>query len=253
MSDAPAKALSFTALHVPGAPLVLFNIWDAGSAKIVAAAGAAAIATGSWSVATAHGHDDGEATPIQLVLDNAGRIVRSVELPVTLDFEMGYGATPADVSTSIGRALHTGVVGFNIEDGLIGQNALRPVGEQCARLQAARKTCDARGVAAYINARTDIFLINSGHNMDMVKQAVERAHAYKNVGASGFFAPGLADLELVESLCAASPLPVNIMASSQGPSRAALAGAGVARISHGPHPYRLMAATLAEATQKAMA
>ncbi len=85
-----AKAKQYAALHVAGNPLVLYNIWDAGSAKAVADAGASAIATGSWSVAAAQGYGDGEKIPLQLLLDIAGRIVAATSLPVTIDFEGGY-------------------------------------------------------------------------------------------------------------------------------------------------------------------
>src|ERR1700733_14280186 len=84
------KAAQFAALHVKGRPLLLYNAWDAGSAKIIANAGAKAIATSSWAVAEAQGYKDGEAIPITLVETLAKRIVETVELPVTLDFEGGY-------------------------------------------------------------------------------------------------------------------------------------------------------------------
>src|SRR5687767_8739946 len=91
------KARAFAALHKPGTPLILFNAWDAGSAKAVAEAGAKAIATGSWSVAAAHGFGDGEGLPLDLAVANAARVVAAVELPVTLDFEGGYAVEPGRV------------------------------------------------------------------------------------------------------------------------------------------------------------
>ena len=93
-TDQARKADEFRALHIPGAPLVLFNVWDAGSAKAVTAAGVRAIATGSWSVAHAHGFDDGEEMPLALVVDNLRRIVSATDLPVSIDLESGYGDAP---------------------------------------------------------------------------------------------------------------------------------------------------------------
>ena len=84
----------FRALHVPGDPLVLFNIWDAGSARAVAEAGAKAIATGSFAVAETNGFKDGETLPIEVALENLRRIVSVTDLPVTIDMEAGYGDTP---------------------------------------------------------------------------------------------------------------------------------------------------------------
>ena len=233
------KARAFHDMHQRGNPLILFNVWDVGSAVTVTKTGAAALATGSWSVASAFGFSDGEQMPFDLVLANLERIVRSVALPLTADLEMGYGATPADVSNSIKAVLETGVVGFNIEDGL-AEGGLRPIGEQAARLNAARKTCDAVGIPAFINARIDVFLQNdpSEHKAQM-SDAVERMLAFASAGANGIFLPGLTDLELIEEACANATLPVNVMAVAATPSVADLKQAGVSRISHGPGPYAL--------------
>src|SRR5690242_15489167 len=110
------KARLFHSLHVRGQPLVLFNAWDAGSARAVAEAGARAIATGSWSVAAANGFADGEKLPFALALDNLRRIVGAVALPVTIDLESGYGDAPEAVAATIAAALEAGAVGCNVED-----------------------------------------------------------------------------------------------------------------------------------------
>lgn len=91
MSTLEEKAALFQQYHVKGKPLVLVNVWDAGSAQAIQSAGATAIATGSWSVAAAHGEHDGEAMSFHLVLANLARITASVELPVTIDIEEGMG------------------------------------------------------------------------------------------------------------------------------------------------------------------
>ena len=113
MSDTIAE---FRALHVPGDPLILINIWDAGSAKAVAAAGAKAIATGSWGVAAAHGSSDGENFPLDAALANLARILTVTDLPVTIDMEAGYGDDPAAVGASVARARDAGAAGINMED-----------------------------------------------------------------------------------------------------------------------------------------
>jgi methylisocitrate lyase len=109
-----SAARLFHALHVRGQPLVLFNAWDAGSARAVADAGAQAIATGSWSVAAAHGFADGENLPREFAMENLRRIIKAVALPVTVDLESGYGQTP--------DAVHLrGVSDVTSEQGPFGQ------------------------------------------------------------------------------------------------------------------------------------
>ncbi|MFA5965317.1 MAG: isocitrate lyase/phosphoenolpyruvate mutase family protein [Sphingomonas sp.] len=247
MSDRPGI---FTRLHRPGDPLILYNAWDAGSARAVVRAGARAVATGSWSVAAAWGYDDGEQVPLELVLTNATRIADAVSEPVTIDFEGGYAVAPEEVATNMARLARTGVVGCNFEDQVVGAAGLHAIDVQARRIAAARHGV---GAAFFINARTDIFLQapQGSHDAAMVDAAIARAHAYAAAGASGFFAAGLADLALIGKLCAAVPLPVNVIPLPGGPDVRALATAGVARISYGPRPYRAMIEGLEEAAQTA--
>jgi len=249
MSSQSDKYRRFAALHVPGEPVILFNAWDPGSAQVVAEAGAKAIATGSASVASAHGFNDAEALPLGLALANAARIVEAVALPVTIDFEGAYAVEPEGVAASMARLAATGAIGCNFEDQVIGGEGIHEVADQAARIAAARS---AVGTDFFINARTDIFLQAKAdtHDAAKVDAAIERARAYAEAGASGFFAPGLADLALLERLCAASPIPVNFMAWPGTPPTAEIAATGVARISHGPFPWRLAMAALKEAASK---
>lgn len=236
-----SKFETFAKLHVPGAPLILFNVWDAGSARIAARAGAKAIATGSASVAAAHGFHDAEALPMALALGNAERIVQSVELPVTIDFEGGYAVDPGQLAANMGMLAATGAIGCNFEDqviGATGEKAMHHVAAQSERIAAIR---DALGPDFFLNARTDIFLIAKPetHDAAMVDQAIDRAHAYADAGASGFFVPGLADLRLLERVVKAVSLPVNFMAFPGAPTAKQVAATGVARISHGPFPHMI--------------
>jgi 2-methylisocitrate lyase-like PEP mutase family enzyme len=240
MSNQIQKANTFRALHVRGQPVLLLNIWDAGSAKAIAAGGAAAIATGSWSVAGANGFADGEKMPFDFAIDNLRRIVAAVELPVTIDIESGYGKTADAVGASVGRTIEAGAVGCNLEDSFPENGTLRAIDEQVQRIRAARKAADDLKIPYFINARTDVFFQpDVKHNDAAVDTALARAKAYADAGADGLFAPGLADEGLIGRLASASPLPLNIMASANAPSTARLAKCNVARISHGPGPYRL--------------
>lgn len=249
------KARAFAALHVPGRPLILFNAWDAGTARAVAAAGATAIATGSWSVAAAHGFDDAERLPLDLAIANAARIAAAVDLPVTIDFEGGYAVDPGRLAEHMGLLLATGAVGCNMEDRVVSGAGLHPVHAQTRRIEALRRTVDRAGIPAFINARTDIFLEAppEAHDGAAVGHALERARAYADAGANGFFVPGLADERLLARVCDRSPLPVNAMMFAGMPDRARLAELGVARISHGPGPYRQAMAALTAAARAALA
>jgi 2-methylisocitrate lyase-like PEP mutase family enzyme len=246
-----AKFDTFAALHIAGDPIVLFNVWNAGSAQAAERVGAKAIATGSWSVAAAHGLTDAEALPIDLALASATRIVGAVALPVTIDFEGGYAVDPAAFAANLAKLAATGAIGCNVEDQVIGGEGIHPIDAHAARIAAARA---AVGPAFFINARTDIFLKAppETHDAAKVDAALERACAYADAGASGFFVPGLADLALLKRVCEASPLPVNVMAVPGAPTRAAFAEVGVARISHGPFPYRAALASFEEGVKAAM-
>jgi 2-methylisocitrate lyase-like PEP mutase family enzyme len=247
------KAELFKSLHVKGSPVILFNIWDAGSARTLEQAGAKAIATGSWSVAAAHGFDDGETIPLALVLTNIQRIAESVALPVTLDFETGYATDLPALKENIRDVIAAGAIGINFEDRIIGADELQTVEDQSARIRAVREAAEETSIPLFINARTDVFLKTypAPHNEAELEEALRRAAAYAEAGASGLFAPGLRDPELIEKLCDRSSLPVNILALPDTPPAKTMAQLGVARISHGASPYRQMAQALKEAAQKA--
>ena len=241
------RARRFAALHVKGDPLILYNIWDAGSATAVARAGASAIATGSWSVAAAQGYPDGEALPLDLLERIVGRIAATVTLPVTVDIEGAYAVDPDAAAQNVARVMAAGAVGINVEDGIIGgiRPGLYSVEVQCARLRAIRRVAEAHGVPLFINARTDLFLQAGREDHEArLEAALERATAYAEAGASGLFVPGLTDESLIARVCAAVTLPVNVMMLDGMPSSARLAQLGVSRVSHGPAPYRAAVAWL---------
>jgi 2-methylisocitrate lyase-like PEP mutase family enzyme len=253
MTDQVRKAEQFRALHVPGKPLVLFNIWDAGSAKAVTGAGARAIATGSWSVAEANGFADGEQLPLAIAIDNLRRIVKATDLPVTVDLESGYGEAPAQVGETIAMAIKAGAIGCNLEDSLPKDGSLRPVADSVERVRSARRAAEAAKIPFFINARTDVFFQSEPdqHDEAMVDAALERGRAYAEAGASGLFVPGLVDIALIKRVTGAAPLPVNIMIGSKSPPIAELAANGVARVSHGPGPYLLAMKAVADAARRA--
>lgn len=234
---AQEKAARFAAFHVRGTPLILCNVWDAGSAQAVAQAGAHAIATSSWSVAAAQGYPDGEKLPLDAALRTYAAIAAATELPLTVDFEAGYAETPSGVADNLAGLLEIGVAGINVED-RASAGGMRPVAEQVARIRAIRERADAAGLPLFINARTDLFLqAPAAEHAGLVAPAIERAQAYAAAGASGFFVPGLVQEALIGQLCASVSLPLNVMVLPGLASPARLAQLGVARVSHGPASY----------------
>ncbi len=234
------KAQKFSALHVKCKPLILFNIWDAGSARAVAESGAKAIATGSHSVAAANGFDDGQHLPLDVAIANIKRIAKAVDLPVTLDFEGGYATDLDELKANVTRVIDAGAVGINFEDQIVGGEGLYSVKDQSDRVAAVREA--AGDMPLFINARTDVFLKTypAVHAREQLEEVLTRANSYAAAGASGLFAPGLRDPQLIRELCERSPLPVNIMVLPDTPSNKGMVALGVARISYGPGPYRQM-------------
>jgi 2-methylisocitrate lyase-like PEP mutase family enzyme len=232
---------------------VLFNVWDAGSAKVVAGAGAHAIATGSWSVAAANGFEDGERLPLDFVIDNLARIVRVTDLPVTIDLESGYGESAEDVARCVGRAIAAGAVGCNLEDSYPRDGSLRPVEEHVRRIASARKAADDADIEFFINARVDVFFQKpaADHDESMVQSALERARAVADAGADGLFLPGLVDEKLIARAVKGTPLPLNLMVQAATPAITRLAELGVARVSYGPGPYLSLMKQLEEAARAA--
>jgi len=242
------KARAFAELHRKGDPVVLFNIWDAGSARAVADAGAKALATGSWSVAGAQGYGDGEAIPLDLLETIVRRIAASTELPLSVDFEGAYATGPTGVGKNIARMIAAGAVGVNFEDQKVGGTGLFPVAEQAARIAAARAAAEAAGLPFFINARTDLFLKDRepANHPALIGDALARARAYTDAGASGIFMPGLKSPDLIERVAGEISLPLNILIMPGVPEPKDLAALGVARISYGPGPWREMTAWLTE-------
>ena len=227
MAGGTEQAERLRGLHRPGDPLVLVNVWDAASARTVAAAdGCRAIATASWSIAAAHGYADGEQIPFELMLAAIERVAAAVELPVTADIEAGFGASPAEVADNAARVIATGAVGVNLED------RLAPAGDHAAVVAAVRERADREGVPLVINARSDEYLLGERR----LREAIRRGRVYLSAGADCFFLPGLADIEDIGRLTRELGAPVNVLATIASPPLDELAAAGVARVSFGPGP-----------------
>ncbi|CNE13942.1 PEP phosphonomutase [Mycobacterium tuberculosis] len=220
-------------LHRPGNPLLLPNVWDAGSAKIVQEAGFPALATGSAAVASVLGYEDHEGAPVEEMFAAAARIVRVATVPVTVDAEAGYGLQPAEL---VERLLAAGAAGCNLEDTYAGELAEPEV--QAEFLAAVR---EAAGDALVINARVDTFINGVP---DPVDAAIERGRLYFEAGADCVY-PITAPMDAVPALVKGLPGPINAN-NFAGTSLGDLAAAGVARVSYGPMTYLRTLDTLKE-------
>jgi 2-methylisocitrate lyase-like PEP mutase family enzyme len=240
MSTQREKAEELRRLHAAPEPLVLVNAWDAVSAKVVASAGAHAIATASWSIAAARGYADGENIPLELMLDGVAIVARAVELPVSADLERGYG----DAGATVARAIQAGAVGCNLEDN-DGAGGLVAIDDHVAAVNAAREAGEAAGVPFVINARTDVYL-SGDKDLD---HAVERARAYLGAGADCAFIPGVGDVPTLEALARGVRGPISILAGAASPPLAEIARIGITRVSYGPGPLGVAMAALKRAAE----
>ncbi|MEO8747117.1 MAG: isocitrate lyase/phosphoenolpyruvate mutase family protein [Rhodanobacter sp.] len=227
------RAHQLRGMHDGAKLLLLPNAWDAGSARLFERRGFAAVATTSGGVAWSLGYQDGEQVPLDEVLAAVGRMTRACSVPVTVDFEGGYGATAEAVTASVRAVIGAGAVGINLEDGTPGHGPLRPVDEAAARIAAARAAATASGVPLVINARVDLWLHEVPAEQAPVRmaEAVSRARAYLAAGADCIYPIGLSDRTELASLVRTIHAPVNVTAGPGVPSLDELARIGVARVS----------------------
>jgi 2-methylisocitrate lyase-like PEP mutase family enzyme len=233
-------------LHVPGTPLVLPNAWDAASAQAVVAAGFPVVATTSAGVAAALGYEDHQGAPAEEMLAAAARIARSVDVPVTVDAEAGYGMEPGDLVAALRAA---SAAGCNLEDTNHASGELRDSGEHAAWLGSVREAASAEGYGLVLNARVDVFLAadRGAPQGDLMPEALRRARAYLEAGADCVYPIGLWEAAAVRAFVSEAGGPVNILALPQAPSVAELAEVGVARVSYGGLMYRRAMEQFAEA------
>jgi 2-methylisocitrate lyase-like PEP mutase family enzyme len=226
------QARAFHALH-QGRPLVLPNAWDAGSARIIEHAGASAIATTSAGISWTAGVGDGQHLTRNEMLEALTRIVRAVRVPVTADMEGAYGDSDEDVTETMRGLVRAGAVGVNLEDSGNGGDPLLDLETQVRRLRVARATAMETGIDVFINARTDVYLLNVGPAGERLEETVRRANAYLQAGANGVFVPGVVDAVTLAQLVKRISGPLNMMAVSGSPSLPDLTAMGVARVSLG--------------------
>lgn len=245
MTSTADKAALLSSLHIPGEPLIVTNIWDAVTARIVAGAkGVKALATASHAVSFAHGVPDNEGLTVEQALEAARIITGAVSIPVSVDFEKGYAADAAGVRDNVARLIEAGAAGLNIEDSLESASGpLRDLESSVARVAAARAAADAAGVPLAINARVDSLVSNPADWAG----AMERANRYLDAGATSIFVLRLPTEGLVERAIRDVNGPVSVISNPTSVSLKRLAEIGVARVSFGPGVLGLTLAHLQKA------
>jgi 2-methylisocitrate lyase-like PEP mutase family enzyme len=238
-SERAQKAEAFRKMHLEGDILLLPNVWDVASARIIESAGFPAIATSSAGIAFAQGFPDGQKIPAERMLAVIAEISKAVQVPVTADVEAGYGSKPEDAARTARQVIEAGAVGMNFEDAT-GDPArpLFDLEEQVERIRAIREQGKSLGVPLVLNARTDVYLQQIGETTTRYGEALRRLSAYRDAGADCLFVPGLMDLATIRQFVADLNCPVNILAVPSSPSVGELKGAGVRRISLGSGPMR---------------
>jgi 2-methylisocitrate lyase-like PEP mutase family enzyme len=243
MTSTADKAKTLRQLHEDPELLLVVNVWDAITAKVVAETpGTKALATASHSIAAAHGYPDGENIPRDEMIAAVGLIARVAgDLPVTADLEAGYG----DPGGTVARAIEVGIVGANLED------QMKPLADAVKAVEAAVAAGEKAGVPFVLNARTDAFLKPGDRDPEAVlAEAITRGKAFLEAGASNFFVPGKLDETQVGRLVEAlGPRRINLIGVPGSISLASAQKLGVARVSYGPWSQNVALTALANLAQ----
>ncbi|MGA9813267.1 MAG: isocitrate lyase/phosphoenolpyruvate mutase family protein [Terriglobales bacterium] len=232
MPVAQGKTEEFRAMH-RGRLLLLPNVWDVASARVIQQAGFGAIATSSAGVAFSLGYPDGQRISRKEMLEAVRRIATAVSVPVTADVEAGYGNRPEDAARTAQEVLAAGAVGMNLEDATGDpQQPLLELALQVERVKAVRE------LPVVLNARTDVYLLEIGPPEKRYDEALRRLSAFRDAGADCVFVPGVRDPETIARLVNDLQCPVNILAGPGVPPVPELHKLGVARVSLGSGPMR---------------
>lgn len=227
-TDSSSKlAATFRSLHADGPILVLPNVWDAGSARLVEACGARAIATSSGALSWAHGAPDGEGLGVDTLIAATREIVRAVRVPVTVDVEAGYGRSAESVAPVIRQVIEAGAVGINLEDGSDSPSLL------AGKIEVTKRTARELGVDLFVNARTDVYLRGLVPASERVAETLGRARQYRDAGCDGLFVPGVVNADEISALAKDAGLPLNVMVVAGLPAPMKLQELGVRRVSAG--------------------
>jgi 2-methylisocitrate lyase-like PEP mutase family enzyme len=239
MNSQVDKANQFRQLHRGPRALVLANVWDVASARIIQSAGFPALATTSAGISFSLGYPDGQKISREEMIARIARIARAVDVPLSADIEAGYGHTPDEAARITREIIEAGAIGMNLED-LAGQSdrSLLEIPVAVEKIKAARAVATELQVPMVINARTDVYLQPGGDPQMQYPEALRRLLAYRDAGADCVFAPGAKDPDVIGRLVRDLQCPVNILAMPGSPTIPELEALGVARVSLGSGPMR---------------
>ncbi|BDD09839.1 2-methylisocitrate lyase [Fulvitalea axinellae] len=237
-----SRAEAFSKLHKEKGMFVLPNVWNAGSARIFESRGFKAVATTSAGIAYALGYPDGEQVGIDDLRLVVSQITKRVKVPVSVDFERGYGDTPEEVKANAIKMLEAGAVGFNIEDGIPEEKRLDNLDDLLVKIKALVELKKEIGIPFVINARTCVYWLALGNEDERIETAIARGNAFAEAGADCVFVPGAMDEKNVAELAKEIKAPLNIIANPVFHDFKKLEELGVRRLSIGSGAVR---ATLA--------
>lgn len=222
---------TFKKLHQGSEPFIIGNVWDAHSAQLAEKAGYKALGSSSHAIANLLGYADGQNISIDEILFMVDHIVKAVDIPVSVDFEAGYSSDPEEVADAVQKLAKIGVVGINLEDGVVkdGKRQLEGAPILEAKIKAIRAKTDI-----FINARTDTYVTK---HEDAKNESVKRVKLYTEAGADGIFIPLIAKEEDIAAIVSVTDLPLNVFAIPTIPTFDTLAKLGVKRISYGAKVY----------------
>jgi 2-methylisocitrate lyase-like PEP mutase family enzyme len=251
MAQEQAKAASFRVLHSGREILLLPNVWDVASARLIEESGFKAAATSSAGIAFSLGYPDGQRISREQMLAVIARIAKAVRVPVTADVEAGYGKTPEDAGRTARAVVDAGAVGMNLEDAIgDSPSVLVELPLQLEKIRAVREMASRLRIPLVLNARTDMYLLQIGDPAERYDETVRRLSAFREAGADCVFAPGLRDAPTIGRLVADLKCPINILAGPGSPSVPELSKLGVARVSLGSATMRATVGCLRRIAQE---
>ena len=240
-------AEEFLKLHHEPQILLLPNAWDVVTTKIYEQLGFRAIGTTSAGIAATLGYPDGEVMTLEENLSVVKRIIKSTNLPVSVDIEGGYSSNIEGAVKAADAALEIGAVGVNLEDSTgDNNNPFFDVSEVVERIKGIRSMAEVREIQLVINLRTDVYMLSEDDPRIKFRHTVERANIFKEAGANCIFVPDMGNLneKIIKEFVKEIDAPLNIIAADNIPPVQKLEEIGVARLSFGPRPMRAMLALL---------
>lgn len=225
----------FKTLHQQSSPFIVGNVWDAHTAQLAEKAGFKGLGSSSHAIANALGYADGENISLEEILFVIDRIVKAVNIPVSVDFEAGYSSDPEEVAANVKQLADIGVVGINIEDGVVvdGKRTMEDSKVLEHKIKAIKAVTNI-----FINARADTYTTK---HEDALNESIHRAKIYAEAGADGIFIPLIEKEEDIKAFLSEVSLPLNIFATPKIPSYGRLGELGVKRISYGAKWYDKLA------------